>query len=321
MSTALFPTLPTLAWSIKRTPSWQTRKIVNMSGKEVVLAEWSYPRYTWEVKYNTLRQGSGLYVSTDTFTEMSTLMGFYNARNGGFDSFLYQDQDDNAVTGQQIAIANGSSTLYQLVRAFGGYVEPIFAPNQVTDVYLNGVPAVGQGAPAAPGAPVLGSIAGGSIAATTYFVKNTYVSALGESVASAETSLAVSANHLLTVQSPSATSGAIGWNTYISTSTGTETRQNTTILPIGTNAVEFATGLIAGVHLPSNAITFNIGLWGATNPGFIGFSSAPGSGVSISADFSFYFPCRFLADQCEFEKWTGLRYKVAKLQFISIKVT
>lgn len=111
MSTALFPTLPTLAWSIKRTPSWQTRKIVNMSGKEVVLAEWSYPRYTWEVKYNTLRQGSGLYVSTDTFTEMSTLMGFYNARNGGFDSFLYQDQDDNAVTGQQIAIANGSSTL------------------------------------------------------------------------------------------------------------------------------------------------------------------------------------------------------------------
>ena len=48
-----------------------------------------------------------------------------------------------------------------------------------------------------PAAPTLGSAAGGALAATTYFVKVALITAAGESLPSAESSLAVLANNLL----------------------------------------------------------------------------------------------------------------------------
>ncbi len=73
----------------------------------------------------------------------------------------------------------------------------------------------------------------------------------GETLASTEASLAVAANHVLTVQSPPAIAGATGWNVYLSTATGTETKQNAAPIAIGTNFQEPNTGLIAGAALPA----------------------------------------------------------------------
>lgn len=103
---------------------------------------------------------------------------------------------------------------------------------------------------AAPGAPVLASAVSGALGATTYFVKTTYVNAFGETLASVEASLAVAANSVLVVDSPPALAGATGYNVYVSTATGTETKQNTTAIAIGTNWQEPNTGLIAGAALP-----------------------------------------------------------------------
>ena len=105
---------------------------------------------------------------------------------------------------------------------------------------------------AAPAAPVLASVAGGTIAATTYFVKVTYVTPLGETVASVESSLAVALDYLLVVDSPVAESGATSYNVYVSTTTGTETKQNSVAIAIGTNWTEPTTGLIAGAALPAS---------------------------------------------------------------------
>lgn len=114
--------------------------------------------------------------------------------------------------------------------------------------------------PSAPAAPTLGQQAGGAIAATTYFVKVTYVTPKGETVASTEASLAVALNNLLVVTSPVAGQGATGYNVYVSTTTGTETKQNATPISIGTNWVEPTSGLIAGSAAPgntgSNALTW-----------------------------------------------------------------
>ena len=94
---------------------------------------------------------------------------------------------------------------------------------------------------AAPAAPVLSQFTptsdihlAGVAANTTYYVKNTYVTATntsgvnGETVASTESSLTVLAGNILSVASPAKDTGgyAVGWNTYISTTTGTETAQN-----------------------------------------------------------------------------------------------
>lgn len=137
MSTAVFPTLTGQGWNVTRTPLWQTRKPVSIAGKETAIADWSYPRHRWELVFDVLRQGS---VSGTDYTEMQQLFGFFNARQGGFDSFLYQDADDNAVTGEILGTGDGSTTTFQLVRSFGGFIEPVLAPNfaETFNVYLDG---------------------------------------------------------------------------------------------------------------------------------------------------------------------------------------
>jgi hypothetical protein len=103
----------------------------------------------------------------------------------------------------------------------------------------------------APATPTLSQVAGGGLSATTYYVKITYVDSTGETTASSESSLAVSANNLLSVASPGASGLAVGWNVYVSTSTGTETLQNSAPLGVGANWTEPASGLVSGVSPPS----------------------------------------------------------------------
>src|SRR6185437_4715670 len=128
MSTQVFPNLsyPGQAFQTQRATIWSTDKQYNISGKEVSTSRWSYPIYEWTLAFNVLRQGS---VAGVTQTEMSSLLGFYNNRQGGYDSFLYQDILDNSVTDQAIGSGTGSQTVFQLQRQFGvgGPVMPIFA--------------------------------------------------------------------------------------------------------------------------------------------------------------------------------------------------
>ncbi len=133
----------------------------------------------------------------------------------------------------------------------------------------------------APPPAALGSTGGGVIAAPPYFARATRVTPLGETNAGPETSLAVAADNLLTVGSPptmgprgdvgqwpndggprpnsdgqNTLSGYLGWNVYVSTATGTETKQNAAPIAIGNGWTEPTTGLIAGAALPAANTTF-----------------------------------------------------------------
>ncbi|HVC44847.1 MAG TPA: DUF2460 domain-containing protein [Candidatus Binataceae bacterium] len=132
MTEPVFPTLAGLGWSVKRTPVWKTRTQQAISGKETRLADWSYPAWRWELTFDFLR-------ADPVAAEFQALAGFFNARQGAFGTFLYADADDNAVTGQTIATGDGATTAFQLVRAFGGFIEPVLAPNVVSAVTLAGV--------------------------------------------------------------------------------------------------------------------------------------------------------------------------------------
>lgn len=115
-----------------------------------------------------------------------------------------------------------------------------FAPHQV---------------PPSPGAPVLSQSVAGALAAATYYVKTTFVTAVGETIPSPESNFAVSINNVLNVAAPSAAgapAGCTGWNVYVSTATGTETKQNgSTPIALGTAWVEPTSGLVAGTALPA----------------------------------------------------------------------
>ena len=121
MSNAIFPTLPGLKWGTTRTPQWSTQVQQASSGREMRAAFWSYPRWKYSLSYEVLRAGNGL-------QELQQLVGFFNARRGSFDSFLYEDPDDCTATAQQFGVVETGRTVYQLARAFGGFVEPVTEP-------------------------------------------------------------------------------------------------------------------------------------------------------------------------------------------------
>ncbi len=111
---------------------------------------------------------------------------------------------------------------------------------------------------APPAAPALSAVAGGTLAAATYYAKVTYVGPNGETLASAESTLAVAANNLLKITSPAASGNATGYNVYVSKDpggSGNETKQNTSAISIGTDWTEPATGLISGATPPGSTTT------------------------------------------------------------------
>lgn len=207
MSTQVLPSLPGLGWDVIRTPMWRNTIQDAYSGAETAVAYWSYPKWKWQLNYNVLRQGA---IGAGAFTEMTQLLGFFNKMMGRFDSWLYQDADDNTATGQGIGTGNGSATDFLLVRDYGGFVEPIFAPNVVSAVYANGV-------------------------------------------------------------------------------------------------------LV-------NPATYTVNAWDSPKPGYITFNTPPANAAVITADFTFYFPCRFLSDEMDFTKFMKALFSNKGVEFTSIKL-
>jgi uncharacterized protein (TIGR02217 family) len=203
MSSAVFPSLAGLMFPVVRTQMWDTNVQASISGRENRLANWTTPKYSWEGDVSVLRSASP--------EDFQTLMGFVNARQGQFDSFLYMDPDDNYVAGQAIGTGDGSTTTFQFVRSLGGFIEPVLAPNYTAgvSVFLNGV-------------------------------------------------------------------------------------------------------------LQTTGLTFTA--WGNPgNPGQVVFASAPASGVAITANINYYWPCRFNSDKTSFSlDFQGL-YSVKKLSWITVK--
>ena len=193
MSSEVFPSLAGLEYPVVRTPIFRTLIQESTSGEENRAALQLYPRWQWTLSFNFLRD--------DANNEFRTLLAFFLARKGAFDSFLFNDIDDNAVAGQPIGHGDGATTGFQLVRSLGGFTEPVLQPLFAT-VYDNGV----------------------------------------------------------------ATSA-----------------------------------------------------WSYSGPGFVTFATAPASGAVITADLTYLWPVRFLADQYDFSKFMNRLWEQKKLDFVSLK--
>jgi uncharacterized protein (TIGR02217 family) len=132
MSNAVFPDLPGLKWSTTKTPLWKTRVQQSVSGKELRTALMSFPLWRYSLAYEVLRAEAA-------YQELQTLIGFFNARRGSWDDFLYRDPDDNAVTAQQFGVGDGATKDFQLTRPFGGFVEPVQNVNGTPSIYKGGL--------------------------------------------------------------------------------------------------------------------------------------------------------------------------------------
>jgi hypothetical protein len=325
VSTLVFPALIGVGFP-KRTSMFKSRKQTNLSGKEVALADWQTGRDTWELGWDLLRTG--------TQAEFQALYAFHRMVKGGFDSWLYTDADDNAVLAQIIATGTGTTQSFPLQRTLSGLgytsTDPVLAPNAVSAVYLNGI-AMPPGGIGPPGLPSLSSIAGGSLAGTAYFVYTTFLTGAGETLPSAQNSIGpIGANQLLVVAAPSSPPpSALSWSVYVSNTAGGggsfQTLQQAAI-PLGSNWTEPTSGLVAGAAPPVvNGTGWSVTNWAAVGagnaPGILSFNNGggPGPGVVVTADFTYFWPCRFVADECQFEKFNATMYMVKKLAWMSIK--
>lgn len=133
MSSLDFPTLIGLAWNVGRSPIFRNLVQETASQRTARAALATSPRWKWSFNYDVIRQ-DGV-----SFNELKTLVGFYCARLGNWDTFLYTDADDNAVTAQAGGSGNGIDTQFQLVRAFGTSIGPVQAPVLVSNLTVNGV--------------------------------------------------------------------------------------------------------------------------------------------------------------------------------------
>src|SRR6266849_4174660 len=98
----IFPALPGLAWSVTKSPTFQTRIQRAVSGRELRALDYPFPLWQFTLVFDLLRDKPAA-----GYDELRTLMGFYMLCQGAFGTFLFP--------------------------------EPIVAPNVVEAIYLDGI--------------------------------------------------------------------------------------------------------------------------------------------------------------------------------------
>ncbi|EMS5520093.1 DUF2460 domain-containing protein [Neisseria gonorrhoeae] len=131
MGNAVFPEFPGLKWGRKKTAVWSTGTQKSASGREFRTAYYTYPQWRFSLSFEVLRTKASV-------NELEKLAGFFNARKGSFESFLYEDPADNAVTDQPVGNTVQGVARYQLVRSMGVFIEPVSAVKERPAVKVGG---------------------------------------------------------------------------------------------------------------------------------------------------------------------------------------
>lgn len=131
MSNAVFPDLQGLSPKVKKTAVWSGRVQQSVGGRELRSTYYSYPLWRFALTFEILR-------TRQAADELALLAGFFNARRGTLESFLFDDKSDNHVQNQSLGRAKGNQTRVRLVRSYGGFVEPVLAPKAGIEVRVEG---------------------------------------------------------------------------------------------------------------------------------------------------------------------------------------
>lgn len=127
--------LPGLAFSVHKKPTFKTKISEASSGNEFRNALMQYPRWDFELTYEFLEDSSG------AASSLKTIMGFFLARQGSFDSWLFKDPDDYLVTGGLCGVADGVTTEFPFCRTIGEFAEKVGQVDEANtiNVYVDGV--------------------------------------------------------------------------------------------------------------------------------------------------------------------------------------
>src|SRR5581483_5957070 len=141
MGSALFPKFLGAAFSITKAPKFNTLIQESTSGKELRIALQAMPRWeitlTYEYLYarqrylapNQVPDASALIDPGNLIAnDWAALAGFFAARQGAFDDFLLDDQDEDPVIAGingLIGTGDGNTSSFQLQRQLGSFNEQV----------------------------------------------------------------------------------------------------------------------------------------------------------------------------------------------------
>lgn len=169
MSNQVFsPWIRGLTWTFMRTPKLNTMVQTAANEFELRIRQTVNPIWTWTLIYDYLYNDPANIAPNLIYTDLQTLMGFYLARGGEFDSFLYTDPTDNFVgpalitsspnPAAELSVVNDGNGHYYtpIQRPIGGltstwndasrFFEDVTDLNGAITVYANGVLQAGGGA-------------------------------------------------------------------------------------------------------------------------------------------------------------------------------
>lgn len=116
MSNELFPELPGLEWDLTKTPTFNTKIMTSVNGRELRASYQAVPKYEISMSYAFLRENKNR-------KEFQILESFFLARRGAFDSFLFKMPDDYEFT--CTFEGNGIETTFQIYKQMHNLQLPI----------------------------------------------------------------------------------------------------------------------------------------------------------------------------------------------------
>jgi len=260
--------LPGLAFSVHKKPIFNTRVSEAPSGGEVRSSQSEYPRWEFTLPYEFLEDRSGAESS------LKQIMGFFLARRGRYDSWLFKDPDDYLATRGNCGTSDGLTTVFPLRRTLGEFSEKVGQLDTANSlvVYLQldearTIPSTGP-----------------------YTITVTHAAAWGYD------------------------NGVTKGGLPMTLVTGTPT---TGQYSVSAGVYTFAAADASSAIIINYGYIISSSLYTVTLPNLITFTSAPAAGI-ITADFQFFFACRFLEDEMDFEKFYDKLWSLHECSFRSI---
>ena len=144
----IFPSTPSISWSVSKAPNWATRIQRSVSGKELRVSDYVLPIYTFTLTYEILRDpwdirmgpgiGSAYPPNSVPYNELRVIWGFFNQQFGAQIPFMFFDQSDHttrlnpaSANTVNFNVGDGITTSFQMASALRAPVIP-FVVNSTT---------------------------------------------------------------------------------------------------------------------------------------------------------------------------------------------
>jgi hypothetical protein len=129
---SVFPSVPTLGWSIRLSPRFATGTALHASGREVRAAKASSPLWLVELNYDLLRMAS-------PDTELQEIVGFFAQCAGEGASFYFAPPALSPAVAQPIGTGDGATRTFPFTVSIGGAALSPAGVAAVSAIYLNGI--------------------------------------------------------------------------------------------------------------------------------------------------------------------------------------